>query len=128
MNQLSWILLISLGAALLAQGLVMRRAQRRQLAAQQAVLLRTQQAMNDRLDKTKQQIGQLQKDLSAARLQLRQLGKSAAASEQDHANSKRALERELDAATASRHDLPIDGFADTQPALPVTQHGSLLLQ
>ena len=76
---------------------------------------------NGQFAQSKRQIGQLQNDLAAAKLQLKRVGKSAAASRQ-------ALERELDSAEARRDDLPINGFADTQPSPQVNQYGSLLLQ
>jgi hypothetical protein len=127
MNLLPWILVIALGAGLIVQGVVLRNAHRRRLALQQAVLAKSQLAMNGKLDKTKQQISQLQTDLSQARMQLKR------ASRQDvavplRAVSRQSLERDLDDTTASRYALPMDGFADTQPASPDTQHGSLLLQ
>lgn len=127
MNHLLWILVATLAAALVAQGFVLRRAHRRQMAFQASVLQRSQLAMNNRLDKTKRQIGQLQTELSAARLQIKRLDKQAAAAP-SHAVVREKLERSLDEddAATSRRRLPADGFADTQPA--DTCHGSLLLQ
>jgi HAMP domain-containing protein len=120
-----WILVAALTAALVVQGVVMHRLHRRKLAHQQVVLQRTSHALNSKLEKTKAQIGQLQGELSAVRSQLKRAAKAAGAAPAAE-DTKRALERDLDAAPASRA-LPIDGFADTQPA-PGTQFGSLLLQ
>ena len=125
MNHLLWILVAGLAAALVAQGLVLRRAYRRQLAFQASVLHRSQLAMNNRLDKTKHQIGQLQTELSTARLQIKRLDKQAAAMP-SRAVVREQLERSLDDDAAPRRRLPVDGFADTQPA--DTCHGSLLMQ
>ncbi len=126
MNELPWILVAGLAAALVAQGIVMRRAHRRQMAFQASVLHRSQLAMNNKLLKTKQQIGHLQGELSAARLQMKRLDRAPAAAPA-HAIVREQLERRLDAGEAAlRRRLPSDGFADTQPA--DTCHGSLLMQ
>lgn len=123
MNQLPWILVAGLAVALVAQGLVLRRAHRRRVAFQASVLQRSQLAMNNRLDKTKQQIGQLQGELSAARLQIARLDRQVASAVPSRAAARETLERTLDDdAIATRRALPPDGFADTQPA------DSLLLQ
>jgi predicted nucleic acid-binding Zn-ribbon protein len=83
--------------------------------------------MNGKLEQTKRQIGQLQSDLAAARMQLKQRGSSAAM--HGHSSARRTLEREFDDTSESRHSVLIDGFAETQPApQEFTQHGSLLLQ
>ena len=116
-----WVLAIVLGASLILQGVALRTAYRRAVAKQRAKHLHFQQTMNSQFEQTKRQIGQLQNDLAAARLQLKRAGKSAAAPGQ-------ALERELDDASARRHQLPVNGFADTQPSPQVTQYGSLLLE
>lgn len=116
-----WALVSVLGASLILQGSVLRTAYRRKVAKQHAKHLQFQLTVNGQFEQTRRQIGQLQNDLAAARLQLKRVGRSAAASRQ-------ALERELDAAQAFRDHLPVNGFADTQPSSQVTQHGSLLLQ
>jgi hypothetical protein len=126
MTQLMWILVAGMAAALVVQGLVLRRVHRRQMAFQASVLHRSQLAMNNRLDKTKRQIGQLQTELSAARLQIKRLDKQAAAVP-SRVIVRETLERSLDDdAAISRGRLPTDGFADTQPA--DTCQGSLLMQ
>jgi TolA-binding protein len=126
MNELSWILVAGLAAALVVQSLALRRSHRRQLAFQASVLQRSQLAMNNRLEKTKHQIGQLQTELSSARLQIKRLDKQVATAP-SRAVTREKLERSLDDdATVSRRGVPADGFADTQPA--DTCHGSLLMQ
>lgn len=127
MNLLPWLLVIGLGAGLVLQSVLLRNAHRRRLAVQHAVLAKTQQAMNGKLDKTKQQISQLQNDLSQARMLLKRASRPGTVVPL-RTVSRQALERDLDQTTASRYALPPDGFADTQPASPDTQHGSLLLQ
>jgi len=116
-----WSLAVVLGASLILQGIVLRSAYRRKVVKQHAKHLQFQKTVNGQFEQAKRQIGQLRNDLDVARLQLKQFGKSAAASRQ-------ALERELDAAQARRDHLPVSGFADTQPSPQVTQNGSLLLQ
>jgi uncharacterized protein HemX len=123
-----WALAIVLGASLILQGVVLRAAYRRKAARRQARHLQFQQTMTRQADQAKRQIGQLQSDLAAARLQLKQVDGRNVASMQGRALAKQALERGLDDATVSRYSLPVDGFADTQPSSPRTHHGSLLLQ
>jgi len=125
MTELSYLLAAGLAVALVLQGVLLRRGHRRKLARQQVVLQRTQHALNSKLEKTKAQIGQLQGELSAARSQLKRVAKASGPTPSTD-ETRRSLERELDAA-APRRTLPVDGFADTQPA-PGTQFGSLLLQ
>lgn len=108
-----WALASVLAASLILQGIVLRSAYRRKVAKLHAKHLQFQQTVNGRFEQTNRQIGQLQNDLAAARLQVKRAGKSAA-------TSRRALERELDDAEALRHHLPVDGFADTQPLPQVT--------
>jgi len=123
-----WAFAGVLGASLILQGVAMRIVHRRKAARQHAKHLQFQQTMNRQFEQTKRQIGQLQNDLAAARLQLRQRGRRDVASTQSRSLARQAIDRELDNASASRYSRPIDGFADTQPAPAVTQNGSLLLQ
>jgi uncharacterized protein HemX len=124
-----WGLAIALGACLVLQGVVLRIVHRRQVARQRAKHHQLEQAMNGMLEQTKRQIGQLQSDLAAARVQLKQRGNHVATSVQGSASARRTLEREFDDASGSRHSVLVDGFAETQPApQEYTQHGSLLLQ
>jgi septal ring factor EnvC (AmiA/AmiB activator) len=128
MNTYLAIVAVALGAALIVQGVVLRAAFRRKLAIVQARHAQAQKDANVKVEHGKRQVGRLQTELSAARLQIRRLGKNAAPAVRDTAAARQALERELDDATASRHSLPVDGFADTQVSAHDTEHGSLLLQ
>lgn len=129
MSMVLAILAGALGAALIVQGIGLRAAYRRKLASLKAGHLQAKRDADGKFEQARQQIGQLQSDLTEARQQLKQLGKSATAPARvDAAAARRALERELDAAAASRHELPATGFADTQVAVQDTQHGSLLFQ
>lgn len=130
MSTLTWTLVIAVTlVALAAQALAMRASHRRALARQQAKHLQHQQALAGQFEQTRKQISQLQGDLATARRELRQLSKkSATPAPRDATAAKQALEREIDAASASRRPLPADGFAETQPSLEVTQYGSLLIQ
>lgn len=109
-----------LGASLVVQGIMLRMVYRRQMARQQSEHQHFQQAMQGQFEQAKRQIDQLQRDLAAARLRLKQAGQSAVA-------GRHALERELDAANTRQQPMPLNGFADTQPSSPVTEYGSLLL-
>ena len=128
MSTLGWTLVIAV--TLVSQALVMRAVHRRSLARQHTKHQQHQQTLNGQFDQTRKQIAQLQSELAHARRDLRQLTKKspAAAVQPDPAAVKKSLERELDAAGASRRPLPPDGFAETQPSVEVTQHGSLLIQ
>jgi hypothetical protein len=129
MNIYLGILVVGLAAALVVQAVVMRARYRRKLAGLQAGHMQAKRDADGRFEQARHQIGQLQTDLTAARQQLKQLGKSATAPARvDPAAARRALERELDDAAADRHELPANGFADTQVAVQDTQHGSLLFQ
>ena len=88
-----------------------------------------QQTLNGQFEQTRKQISQLQSDLATARRELRQVSKKSTAApvQRDAVAARQSLEREIDAG-AARRPLPIDGFAETQPSLEVTQYGSLLIQ
>jgi len=132
MNPLVWTIVIAVAAAaaIVTQALMMRAANRRTLARQQAKHLQHQQTQASQVEQTRKQIAQLQSELATARREVRQLTKksAAAAAPRDQAAIKQSLEREIDAGSAARSALPKDGFAETQPQLSVTQYGSLLMQ
>ncbi|HKW85318.1 MAG TPA: hypothetical protein VJN68_16340, partial [Burkholderiaceae bacterium] len=111
MSTLSWTLVIAVTlVALAAQALAMRASHRRALARQQAKHQQQQQALSGQFEQTRKQISQLQSDLANARRELRQLSrKSPTPAPRDTAAAKQALEREIDAASASRHAPPPDG-------------------
>ena len=120
-NLILWTLAIALGASLILQGVVLRTVYRRRAIRQHAKHQQFQQTLSGQIEQTKRQIGQLQSDLAAARAQLKRAGQSAAAPRQ-------VLDRELDDAPVPRRQLPVNGFADTQPSPQCTEYGSLLLQ
>ena len=128
MSTLAWTLVIAV--ILVAQALAMRAAHRRSLARQHTKHQQHQQTLNGQFEQTRKQIAQLQSELANARRDLRQLTKKSnpVAAQRDPVAVKQSLEREIDAAGAARRPLPPDGFAETQPSVDVTQHGSLLIQ
>jgi peptidoglycan hydrolase CwlO-like protein len=128
MSTLAWTLVIA--AILAAQALLMRATHRRTLARLHTKHQQHQQSLNGQFEQTRKQIGHLQSELATARRELRQLTRKSPAvpAQRDPAAAKQAIEREIDAASAARHQLPPDGFAETQPSLEVTQYGSLLIQ
>lgn len=101
------------------------RARAGQLRAR---LAQVQRESEVRIEQSGRQIAQLQSELGAARLQLRQLAKKDLAPVPDKAAARRALERELDQAADATNLAAVDGFADTQVSTDDTHHGSLLLQ
>ena len=133
MNPLVWTIAIAVvaAAAIVTQALMMRAAHRRTLARQHAKHQQHQQTLTSQFEQTRKQIAQLQSELATARREVRQLTKKIAATApapRDQAAIKQSLEREIDAGSAARRELPKDGFAETQPSLSVTQYGSLLMQ
>jgi Skp family chaperone for outer membrane proteins len=132
MNPLVWTIVIAVVATgvLVTQALMMRASHRRTLARQHAKHQQHQQTLNSQFEQTRKQIAQLQSELATARREVRQLTRKSAAApaQRDQAAIKQSLERDLDAGSAARRELPKDGFAETQPSLSVTQYGSLLMQ
>jgi predicted RNase H-like nuclease (RuvC/YqgF family) len=128
MSALVWTLVIAVTLA--AQALVMRTIHRRTLARQHTRHQQHQQTLNGQFEQTRKQIAQLQSELATARRELRQFTKksTAAPAQRDPVAARQSLEREIDAGSAARRQLPPDGFAETQPSLEVTQYGSLLIQ
>jgi hypothetical protein len=103
-------------AALALQWSVLRGRYRSELTVQRARHQLQQQTTSQSLERARKQIGQLQHDLSAARLQARRHTSDDAALRQSRSLAKEALQRTLDDADASRRRLPQDGFADTMPS------------
>jgi septal ring factor EnvC (AmiA/AmiB activator) len=131
MSTATWILVVAVTlVAFAAQAFAMRATHRRALARQLAKHQQHQQTLNSQFEQARKQISQLQSDLATARRELRQMSRKgpAAPAQRDTAATRQSLEREIDAGRAPRGVLPPDGFAETQPALEVTQYGSLLIQ
>lgn len=123
-----WIAALVLGAAIVVQWAVLRARYRRALTLRHARHMRQQQTASCQLEQVKLQVEQLQQDLAAARLQVKRLTAAGAAPSQSRARAKEALERALDDATALRHRLPPDGFADTLPSPQIPDYVGLLLR
>jgi hypothetical protein len=121
-----WIAAPVLGTAVILQWTVLRTKYRNELTKQHARHVQQQQITSSHFEQAKRQIGQLQHDLAAARLQVKQLSMGRAAPPQSDSRVKEALNRMLDDAPASRRQLPADGFAETQPS-PHSQHDIDLL-
>jgi chromosome segregation ATPase len=121
-----WIAAPLLGTAVILQWTALRTKYRNELTKQRARHEQHQQTASRDIEQAKRQIGQLQHDLAAARLQLKRLSMSGAAPTQSDPHMKEALNRMLDDASASRRHLPTNGFADTQPSLH-SQHDVGLL-
>jgi hypothetical protein len=121
-----WALAGLLALSLVVQGTMLRGYYRRKAAQQRARHLRYQQSATGRIQQAKRQIGFLQHELAALRLQLKQRTRlSAPAPSSDPA--MQLLEREFDDAPHSRPTIPPDGFADTQPAAQLAKGAGLLL-
>ena len=121
-----WLAAPVLGMAIIVQWTVLRKKHRSELARQHALHMQHQQDVSRHVEQWKRQIGQLQHDLAAARLQVKQLSMGRAARAQGESRVKETLDRMLDDAAASRPALPADGFAETQPS-PHSRHDIDLL-
>ena len=129
MNQTLVMGLAALGvvALLAVQWIFHRSLQRRALAGLKSRHLQQQLNASRKLEQARRQIGQLQQELAAARLELKQRRDRAASHAAPAPLSKEALSRQLDAAPA-RPKLPADGFADTLPSQQFPHADELLLR
>jgi len=132
---LPWLMaaLLALASATL-QWTVLRARHRQALEAQRARLEAQQKVAVAKLDHAKRQIAQLQQDLAAARLELKQRRPRAAPpapvvrpSPPAFEELLRVLDGDDDDDVPARHRLPADGFADTLPS-PQYPHGPELLR
>jgi len=121
-----WIATAILGTAVIVQWTMLRAKYRSELTKQRTRYVQAQQTASHHLEQAKRQIAQLQHDLSAARLQVKQLSASRVARRQVDPGVKEELDRMLDDADALRRHLPTNDFADTQPS-PHSQHDVDLL-
>ena len=115
-------------AAVILQWAVLRTRYRNALVKQRARYLQQQQTASQHLEQARRQIGQLQHDLAAAKLQAKRHTTSDAASAQSRSRAKEALQRALEEASASWRRLPPDGFADTLPSPQFPHDADLLLR
>ena len=123
-----WVAAPVLGTALVLLWVVLRAMHRNNVTELHTRYAQQLRIADSHAQQTKQQIGQLQHDLAASRLQIKQLSTGRAARPQGGSRAKETLERMLDDASASRRHLPIDGFADTQPSAHSERDIDLLLR
>jgi hypothetical protein len=125
MNTTLAIALAALAAAALIAGqwALQRLLQRRALGALKGRHLQQQANLGRKLERAKRQIAQLQQELAAARLDVKQRRDRAAP---PPVPTREMLSRELDAAP-QRPRLPVDGFADTLPSQQFAHAEELLL-
>jgi len=121
-----WIAAPVLAMTVIVLWTVLRTKHRSELTRQHARHVQQQRTTSQHIEQTKRQIGQLQHDLAAAKLQVKRLSADRASPPQGDSRVKEALNRMLDDASAARRDLPADGFAETQPS-PHSQHDIDLL-
>jgi len=121
-----WTLSAVLAAGLVIQSLVLSSRYQRKALRAQAKVAQMQQLNAAQIEQARKQIGQLQHDLSATRLQLKRSNRLPADVPLSvHSPAREALERAFD--SAPTHELPRDGFAETQPSRQfTTQHGDLI--
>jgi hypothetical protein len=110
-----WLAAPGLGTALILQWTLLRRRHRSALTKQHAKHAQQHQILIQHVQQAKRQIGQLQHDLAAARLQIKRTTPPAASQVQRDSPARNALERTLNAPSEVRRRLPTDGFADTRP-------------
>jgi hypothetical protein len=115
-------------AAVVLQWAVLRTRYQNALARQRARHLQQQQTASQHLDQARRQIGQLQHDLAAAKLQAKRHTTGDGMPAQSRSRAKQALERALEDASTSWRCLPPDGFADTLPSPQYPHDAELLLR
>lgn len=121
-----WAVSAALAAGLVIQSLVLHARYQRKVVRAQAKVAHIQQINTAQIEQARKQIGQLQHDLSATRLQLKRSNRLPADVPLSvHSPAREALERAFDEAPTPQ--LPRDGFAETQPSRQFnTQHGDLI--
>jgi hypothetical protein len=123
-----WIAAPILATTIALQWTLLRAKHRNELTRLHDRQMEHQHAVSQNIEQWKRQIAQLQHDLAAARLQIKQLSRSGVARRQAESHLKAALDRMLDNEVPSRRSVPVDGFAETQPS-PYSNHdGDLLLR
>jgi len=123
-----WIAGPALGIAVIVQWAVLRTKYRNELTRQHARHVQQQQTMGLHVQQAKRQIGQLQHDLAAARLQVKRLTLVAATPVQSDSRANKTLQSALDDAWETSRRLPVDGFADTRPFRHSQHDADLLLR
>ena len=123
-----WIAGPTFGTAVVAQWILLRLKYRSELGKQHGQHVHHHQIMSRHMEQWKRQIGQLQHDLAAARLQVKQMSAGRVVRPQGESWMVEALNQMLDKAAPSRPSLPADGFAETQPSPHVQQRNDLLLR
>ena len=128
MSQMLVIALAAFGAVALVaiQWAFHRSLQRKAMAALKSRHLQQHLNLNRKLEQAKRQIGKLQQELAATRLELKQR-RDRASSQAAAATAKDTLSRQLDAAPAKPR-LPVDGFADTLPSQQFPHADELLMR
>ena len=130
MTPMLGMILAAIGAVALVAGQwsLHRMLDRRAVAGLKSRHLQQQANLNRKLEQAKRQLAQLQQELAAARLELKQRRERAVPPPVPAPMSAReALSRQLDA-EPQRPRLPIDGFADTLPAAQYPHAHELLMR
>jgi biopolymer transport protein ExbB/TolQ len=115
-------------AAVVLEWVVLRTRYQKAMAQQRARHLQQRQIASQHLEQARRQIGQLQHDLAAAKLQAKRHTTVELASAQSRSRAKEALQRALEDASATWRRLPPDGFADTLPSPQYPHDAELLLR
>ncbi|HUG23716.1 hypothetical protein [Piscinibacter sp.] len=110
MNSVTMWLAGALPVGLAAEWWLMRAHHRRRVAAMQASQARAQQAAEALSQQARRQISQLQQELAALRLQLKQASRKAPVQSTTFQREQTPRNE-----VAARPVLPVDGFADTLP-------------
>jgi len=123
-----WIAALVLGTALIVLWNALGIKHRRELNKLHTKYAQQQHLMRLHMQEAKRQIGQLQHDLAAARLQVKRLTLVAATPVQSDSRANKTLQSALDDAWETSRRLPVDGFADTRPFRHSQHDADLLLR
>jgi hypothetical protein len=109
-------LVVTVPMVALVQWWATRRLHRKALAVARARHVNAQQAAAKMLHQSRQQIAQLQRELSAARLTASRATRTTPARPASVSRARESLLGILDDAPRHRPALPVDGFAETMPS------------
>jgi len=127
-NLTLWLAAMLFSAGVVLQWVVLRARYRNEIFKQRSRHQQQQQATAQQLEQAKRQIGQLQHDLTAARLLAQRQAAGPAVPAPSPARPKAVAHSCARETPALQRTLPADGFAETLPAPQYPHDASLLMR